>query len=669
MKRFLALILILCAALCLAAYAACAEGEETVTESTIAYWRFEEGEGTIMADETGNYYGSYMNYADNTWVETSDGHALNFFGSANQYVNVPTEEAFAPTSITVELFVKLDPPAKYKTDHRLFFKDIQYDIHIWNPTSDGSHQLLFMLETENDKSWIDRIGIDCSDLYDSEFHHIAFTYDGETGLMEAYVDYELVGEAQTKGGAIVNRDRDLYIGGAYWDGAPQQCSSSTIDEVRISNEKLDVSEFLGSTVEKTERAEVVYPKQKVLEYDFANNQAKDLSRRYNAVEHGITEDNYSEAGMVLTGDKQYLTVENCKLLDKLTSFTYETIVNFTPEMKHAGDVMIAFKDLSLMMNIWVNGDQTNLTFKASRTWSDWVIPFEIYDGQDHHIGVIYDDTTYTTKIYIDYREVGSYVADGPVSANRNPLFIGAGFWGGELQRPMEGTIKKVILYNYAIDKEQMTGYVIPAAVMGQWKFAQGEQDQSENPLTGELVGDAKIEDGYLVVNGAGALKSQNAGKLIASSLTMEAIVNFTPEQKSGDHWLFFKDLSYGLKIWVDGETARLITQLQTTGKAWAGDSTWTNVNALFDGQDHHVAMTYDAETGKICIYLDYQLIDEVQLVANSDAKGAVIPSDFDLYMGAGYWAGGLQQTMRGKMAEARISNYVVDVKDMLGNQQ
>ena len=691
-KRLVALLLCVC--MVLSALTACKGGADQTTEapeqttqgtgeteapkvpedtlvddldSTIAFWRFNEGEGSVVADEKGNYTGSLMNLADETWVPADNGHGIYFAGSANQYVSVPTSEELAPTSITVEILVKLDVAAKYKTDHRLFFKDLQYDIHIWNPTTDGSHKLLFMLETENDKAWIDRIGVDCGDLYDGKFHHIAFTYDGETGIMTAYVDYEVVGTAQTGGGAIVDRnERDLYIGGAYWDGSAQQCSMSTIDAARVSNVALDPSQFLGSTKEAGEKVEIEYPNQMILNYDFAANQANDSGRRYPAVEHDITADNYTEAGLVLDGQNRYLTVENCNLANKMTSYTYETIVQFDPEMKKPGDVMIAFKDLSLMINIWINGDTTNLVFKASSLWQDWVIPYEVYDGKEHHIAVMYDDETLTTKIYIDYQLMGTYTAEKPVAENSNHLYIGAGYWGDALQRPMTGTIKNVRLYNYAIDKESLMGYVISDAVIGDWNFAEDKEDKSENPAATELVGDAKLENGYLVVNGNGALKVQNAGKLAPKSLTMEAIVNFTPEQKSGDHWLFFKDLSFGLKIWVDGDTAKLITQVQTTDKGWAGDSTWTPVNALFDGKDHHVAMVYNAETGMIQVYVDYQKVDEVMLVAGTESKGEIVASDFDLYLGAGYWANSLQQTMRGKMAQARISNYVVAVEDMIG---
>lgn len=563
--------------------------------------------------------------------------------------------------------MKLDVEAKYKTDHRLFFKDLQYDIHIWNPTTDGTHQLLFMLETENDKAWTDRIGVDCSDLYDGRFHHIAFTYNGETGILNAYVDYELAGTAVTGGGAIVDRnERDLCIGGAYWDGAAQQCSMSTIDAIRISNVALEPSQFLASTVEPGTEIEAGYPDQMILDYDFAGNQANDSTRRYDAAEHEITAENYTEEGLVLDGQNRYLTVENCNLANKMTSYTYETVVTFEPEMKHPGDVMIAFKELTLMINIWVNEDTTNLVFKASSVWSDWIIPYEIYDGKEHHIAVIYDDEMLETTVLIDHQVMGSYKAEAPVAANSNPLYIGAGYWGDALQRPMTGTIQKVRLYNYPVEKETLIGYELSEATVAQWNFAEGEEDQSENPLDVSLVGDAAVQDGYLAVNGAGALKAGNAGKLMADSLTLEAIVNFTPEQKSGDHWLFFKDLSFGLKIWVDGDNAKLITQLQTVDKDWSGDSTWTDVNAVFDGEDHHIAMVYHAENGVIQVYLDYRLADEVMLVAGTESGGAVVSSPFDLYMGAGYWADALQQTMRGKMAQARISNYAVAPEDMIG---
>jgi hypothetical protein len=68
---------------------------------------FDEGSGTVAGDSSG--YGNNGTIYGATWVAGEYGQALSFNGT-NNYVEVPSSGILAPSSITIEFWVKVANP-------------------------------------------------------------------------------------------------------------------------------------------------------------------------------------------------------------------------------------------------------------------------------------------------------------------------------------------------------------------------------------------------------------------------------------------------------------------------------------------------------------------------------------------------------------------------------
>ncbi len=649
-------------------------------DSTIAFYRFNEGEGVVIADETGNHDGILVNSTESTWVAGAYGSALNLSGPENQYVQIPNSEDFTPVSLTLELIFKMPAGSQYRTDHRLLFKDGQFDIHLWNPAS-GNSGIYFMLKTASDPAWTDRITLD-GNIYDNQYHHIALTYNGYTGQVNAYFDYQLESSTNIGPGQVLYNDNDLYIGGAYWAGAPQQCSTSIIDAVRISSEQLAPSQFLGSTSSVDVADPGIYGDQQVLAYDFSaqsTNLVRDQYGRFageliNVSDYETAYTTDEETDLInFDGVNQYLTSSYEEAM-MTGDFSLEMSIKLDSEAKTPGDYALVFKDLAYLINIWVNGDDCNVVFKFGVNdkfnQENW-ITYELFDNQYHHLAMSYDQETGIMTAYIDYNEVFtlSFSEEEILAANfgLDTLYLGAAYWVDALQRPSPVSVDYLKIYNYPLEKEQFTGYVPQQSMIIDYDFSLVDGstvlDQSGNELNGDMVNCTAV-DGAVVVANDRSLSDQgvvvpNSDLFVTQSLSVELLVKMNPEAMSGDHRLIFKDGVFDIHIWVDGTTPKIIPMLVTDDHGW-GDIALVECPELFDGEFHHIGFIYDGETGAFTFYIDYKPVAEAAL------GGSVVANLNNLYIGAAYWGDAFQQGSDSSIKAVRIMNHKILVSEFLG---
>lgn len=150
-------------------------GAEDVEESLIAFWRFDEGEGTIAKDVSGNSHDGKVR-GNVKWVEGKFGKALYFSGK-NSAVVIPNAGELNPTqAITIEMWMK---PDKY--DHRERAK--MHDL--FNKSSDRgpgyrfcyTYGVIVFRSGDGRNYWQAQSAVP-EPLTADVWHHIAATYDG-----------------------------------------------------------------------------------------------------------------------------------------------------------------------------------------------------------------------------------------------------------------------------------------------------------------------------------------------------------------------------------------------------------------------------------------------------------------------------------------------------------
>ena len=384
--------------------------------------------------------------------------------------------------------------------------------------------------------------------------------------------------------------------------------------------------------------------------------------------HGELINCTTDGEAVIVNNARSFTDQGVKVLNsdyfKTQSLSVEMILKLDPTAM-SGDHRLIFKDLVFDIHIWVDGTTPKIIpmlVTAEHGWGDIVLiecP-ELFDGEYHHIGFIYDGSTGDFTFYIDYVESATATLGGSVSSNANDLYIGAAYWAGALQQGSDATIKNVRLHNHSIEVSDFLGYNERAMLILDYdfNFVDGNMvlDQSGNEINGEII-NCSVTDGALVVNNARSSSNQGVKVLDnplfeTSSMTVEMIVKMDPTAMSGDHRLIFKDLVFDMHIWVDGATPKLIPMLGTSSANWS-DLTLYDCTSIFDGNFHHLAFTYDGETGIWILYVDHSQ------VATGVVGGDVKVNTNDLYIGAAYWAGAFQQGSDAEFKRVRIANYVI----------
>ena len=201
------------------------QGQDDLARGLAGYWRFDEGEGDVIFDSSGNeHHGGAKNGPQ--WVEGKFGMALQFDG-IDDVVEIPhADQLVKLDQITIALWVKLTGPPDQqggKAIHGLVGKG-GYSHGYRLAVRDSTKTVVFQLTGE--KFTLESKGV----LTAGQWHHIAATYDGST--MRLYVDGILEPKEKERQGPIDPNTVPLVIGRA------QFASNAALDEVRIYNRAL-----------------------------------------------------------------------------------------------------------------------------------------------------------------------------------------------------------------------------------------------------------------------------------------------------------------------------------------------------------------------------------------------------------------------------------------------
>ncbi len=246
-----------------------------LSQTTIGYWKFNEGTGTVAYDISGNGHNGSLQSA--TWVSGKYGNAVWVSHSNNSYISVTGSNDFSLSpsgSFTIEAWVNAS------NDYVGTLAPYQglglYGMIVGHPTSSSNTWSLI-----SDGNGFDfRIGGPAKHIYVTGDHHdkwvhIAVVYDANTELLRMYVN-GVPGELKENGvptgsttwqmpnTLVMTRAGNLQFGRA--ENLNQHHFYGAIDEVRITNGVLNTNQFLAG-----------YP---VAEYLF-NGNAIDSARNNN----------------------------------------------------------------------------------------------------------------------------------------------------------------------------------------------------------------------------------------------------------------------------------------------------------------------------------------------------------------------------------------------------
>jgi hypothetical protein len=205
-----------------------------VASGAIAYWRFDEGSGSVAGDSS--TYENDGTIVGASWTTSVDGSGALAFDGTSDYVQVPNAGSLNPTSeLTVEAWIKPDVLTgqrviveKPYTSHRAPY--YQYSLVTYQSN------VAFYVALDGSFKWVTSSG---GGLQVGSWNHVAGVYDGQ--YLRVYVDGVLKGSTSVGSGMIGGYGTNVYIG--RHGNREAEKFGGVIDEVRISAEGLAPGEF------------------------------------------------------------------------------------------------------------------------------------------------------------------------------------------------------------------------------------------------------------------------------------------------------------------------------------------------------------------------------------------------------------------------------------------
>ena len=204
-------------------------GGEPPVGKRVAYWKFNESQGTQVKEEIANLNGTLKGNTSSARVAGVDGNALQF-GPADRWVDVPADEAFSLNEITLSCWIKLDQAVGgWRTI-------IEHDRSGSNWYGlfmrDGSAGLHFRWSRRQTLNGVQQ-------LEANRWYHVAATFDATTKTAKLYIDGEL-DATRTGGGGMTKRLSALRIGANL---AGKEVFPGSVDEVQLFSKALSAREI------------------------------------------------------------------------------------------------------------------------------------------------------------------------------------------------------------------------------------------------------------------------------------------------------------------------------------------------------------------------------------------------------------------------------------------
>ncbi len=205
-------------------------GTSLVTAAPVAYWPFDEGNGTTVLDASGNgNTGTFQ--GSPTWTSDSiSGYALQFDGIDDK-IFVPYSPFLQLPTLSISAWIKRDS----STDGTIISRNGPYYLQIYNNKLRGG------VFSGSGSTWTDLNGT--TTLQVGVWYHVGMTYDGN--ILKLFVNGQEETSAQNVPISSSN-SQNLYI--AWGEPGQNYHFHGIIDEIIITNDpQLSVIPFLNVT--------------------------------------------------------------------------------------------------------------------------------------------------------------------------------------------------------------------------------------------------------------------------------------------------------------------------------------------------------------------------------------------------------------------------------------
>ena len=197
-------------------------------ETLLAYWKFDEGDGDIAYDSSGNGNdGILYGGLDITgWTDGMYGKALLFDG-VDDYVEVPDDASLRPYAFSVETWIKGDKPGALDTWQHIVSKHERYDGTPFRGYVLQVNELRLGFSLGIVSAWSHIVALETYET--GVWYHLMGTWDGVT--QKFYINGTLQGSATPRG--FEHTTYALRFGRRSEDIDPPRIYAGIIDEVRI----------------------------------------------------------------------------------------------------------------------------------------------------------------------------------------------------------------------------------------------------------------------------------------------------------------------------------------------------------------------------------------------------------------------------------------------------
>ena len=447
------------------------------------------------------------------------------------------------SSVTVELFVKADYINSANHWKNLIVMGGLGKQEAW-ALRVGANGLPQFRSTyayvDGNHSWHSQVGT--GNILDGQWHHLAFSFDGNTKELTLYVDYAKVGSKKFDNGLVYD-DGVRYLEIGSFNKANYGRWRGWVDEVRISDTVLQPSEFLR--VEKSSRFKAddkvsepdtvfyssfdiamedklfasilntaggtnVYPASVVLG---TGGRLPELCREnlpYGHVHSGILATKYAEN----TGYWNFVTnapsmsamidVDDLRTLDDgtvvhdltLSSCTFEMFIR--PETKLLSSVYLVCQHAtggtgsimwSLLNSGYIKMELLGEGESSRRSFTKNDKP--LADGNWHHIALVFDREAKTASMYVDYNMVGSFsdfLLNSSVSSTYSSYLQLFGGYGHNQPQQMQGGVDDVRITKRALQPHEFltSGMVEPEPIGRTRAWFSFDGDYKVKPRTNDI---------------------------------------------------------------------------------------------------------------------------------------------------------------------------------------
>lgn len=606
-------------------------GVNAYSADLIGYWDFENDFGDVSGNaNNGTAMGSGVEIV---YDAVMGGNVVQFDGSdpAN-YLLIDNESNFDfTTGVTITAWIKAGPD---QTDWVNIVS--KYD----------SYNLLKQWYADALNAGIVGKGdtVNWTSVFDDQWHFIAMTYNGSE--IAAYVDQFKSVAALT--GELPLNDNPLRIGG-------NSLASITgcLDDVRVYNYGLTENEI--QTVRSEKRRMIGF-------WDFEDN-FNDVSGNGN---HGVAMGDGVElvfdsmmGGNVASfngGDPNGFVFGNYLQVENESNFDLTKAVTITAWMKAAS-----------YQADWVNVVSKSGSFGLTKQWyanalnggitgiGDAINWSSVFDDQWHFIAMTYDGAE--VAVYVDEtRSVNAITGD--ITLTDSPFTI-----GGNSAYGMTGCLDDVRVYNFSLTEDEVMAIQSEKKdaprLVGCWEFEGNADDTSGSGNHGEILpGELGNEFVFDVERMGQVLYLDDSGVTRWVEISNESNFDFT-DGVTITAWMKAGPQNTDWVNIITKFDAYNITRHWNTdyiGAGVTGVASAINWTMAFDNQWHFIAMSYDAELGKSCTFLDYTVNSE------SVEPVAMTLSDCPLRIG-----GNSITSMVGYLDDVCVYNYAMSPQEILTN--